>query len=81
VPGPGAYEPKVDQRVKKAPEIKIGTSSRYDFTSSNGPGKPGPGNYSPAHTLTHTKSEKWVFSSERRKGTMNKNVLQVPGPA
>lgn len=67
--------------MSKSPEHKIGTSKRFDFTTKKGAKhKPGPGNYTPNMTWTQTKGETWVFGSEKRPGSMNRNVVTNPGP-
>jgi hypothetical protein len=44
VPGPGAYNPKVDYAKENIGGVKIGTGKRSNKVGSEAPG---PGNYNP----------------------------------
>ena len=59
----------------------MGTSQRFDSTERRGTQqKPGPGNYTPKHTLTKKNSETWGFGSQKRPGSVNKLIAANPGP-
>mmetsp|Transcript_63835 Transcript_63835/g.138295 ORF Transcript_63835/g.138295 Transcript_63835/m.138295 type:complete len:102 (+) Transcript_63835:763-1068(+) len=73
-PGPGNYEPVVNQ--KNTPKHLIGKGKRIDFTGgSNGATLPGPGHYE--QTNTAQKGQEYSFGSRT---TYAKQFYEEPGP-
>lgn len=75
VPGPGAYEPKLEPIIRKFPQIGIGHGKRDGAISSTiGPSAPGPGYY---HLNDLGKGPKYGFGTGKRQAD---RFNDVPGP-